>query len=320
MQQLMKPQRFLNKACIIRNPEKQLNPDGSAINPWTLCTVQQVEDFKSVVRVLPLWSTCIIPAVVISQHSFPVVQANTMDRHVSREFQIPAGSFVVFGIVTLTLWVVIYDRIIVPPLSKITGRPRGFSLKQRMGIGFFLSIIATATAALIETKRRHKAIDQGLQNNAKAIVDMSAMWLILQHCLTGLSEAFFIIGQIEFYYSEFPKSMASIGVSLFALGMGIGNLVGSLIVSVLERVTGKNGGESWVADNLNKGHYDYYYWLLAVLSGVNFFYFLVCSWIYGEEGLNKVHAEKEDDVDDDDDHTALGDEMLEKSPKISVIL
>ncbi|XLR06074.1 hypothetical protein HN51_060956 [Arachis hypogaea] len=35
--------RFLNKACIIKNPENDLNPDHSIKDPWSLCTVGQVE-------------------------------------------------------------------------------------------------------------------------------------------------------------------------------------------------------------------------------------------------------------------------------------
>lgn len=236
-----------------------------------------------------------MPAVIISQHSFPVLQALTMDRHLGPNFQIPAGSFTVFGLITLTVWVTIYDRIIVRRLAKITGRPRGLSLQQRMGIGLFLSIAAMAASAIIEAKRRGKAIEGGLQDDPMAIVDMSAMWLVLQHCLTGLSEAFCIIGQLEFYYSEFPKSMASIGIALFAFGTGFANLLSSLLVSVIGSATGKNGEESWVADNLNRGHYDYYYWLLTAMCVVNFFYFLVCSWMYGEEGLNKSYAEEEEE-------------------------
>jgi len=49
---------------------------------------------------------------------------------------------------------------------------------------------------------------------------MSAMKLVPQHCLTGLAEGLNLIGQIEFYYSEFPNTMSSIGVSLLALGSG----------------------------------------------------------------------------------------------------
>ncbi|KAA8534948.1 hypothetical protein F0562_029951 [Nyssa sinensis] len=222
--------RFLNKACIIKNPE-DLNPDGSASEPWNLCTVQQVEELKALIKVIPIWSTGIIIAVTISQYSFPVLQASTMDRHFISKFKIPPGSYGVFGILTLTLWVATYDRLLVPWISKYTKRPRGLSLKQRMGIGLFLSCWATAVAALVERKRRGKAIAEGLLEHPNEMVKMTAMWLVPQHCLTGLAEAFNAIGQIEFYYSQFPKSMSSIAVALFPLGMAVGNLLGSLIVS-----------------------------------------------------------------------------------------
>eukprot|EP00268_Persea_americana_P054500 TRINITY_DN6241_c0_g2_i3.p1 TRINITY_DN6241_c0_g2~~TRINITY_DN6241_c0_g2_i3.p1 ORF type:complete len:585 (+),score=95.96 TRINITY_DN6241_c0_g2_i3:52-1806(+) len=273
--------RFLNKACIIRNHEKDINPDGSASNPWNLCTVDQVEVFKSLVKVMPIWSAGIMNAVTINQHSFPVLQASTMDRHLSPKFEIPPGSFGVFALLALSIWVAIYDRMLVPLLARFTKRPRGLSVKQRMGAGVILASVATAVAALVERARRNTAIQQGVSENKYALVNMSAMWLVPQQCLTGVAEAFNAIGQIEFYYSEFPKSMASIGVALFSLSMAVGNLVGVLIVQIVDKFSRIGGKESWVADNLNKGHYDYYYWILSLLCAINFPYFLYCSWAYG---------------------------------------
>ncbi|CAI0390057.1 unnamed protein product [Linum tenue] len=130
---------------------------------------------------------------------------------------------------------------------------------------------------------------------------MSANWLIPQHCLTGLGEAFSIIGQIEFYYSQFPPSMRSVAMALVSLGLGAGNLAGSLIVSVVDDITGKGGGRvSWVGNDLNRGHYDYYYWLLAVLSVGNFFYYLVCSWAYGSDDRKLWDAVEVGSGDDDE--------------------
>ncbi|KAK4481226.1 hypothetical protein RD792_012109 [Penstemon davidsonii] len=269
--------RFLNKACIIRNSEKDLNPDGSSSNPWTLCSVLQVEVLKSLIKLIPIWSTGIMIGVTISQHTFPVLQANTLNRGLFSNFKIPPASFGLFGILTLTIWVAVYDRIIVPRLSKHPTKLQGIPVKTRIGIGLFISCLATAAAALVERTRRARALHEGLADTPKAQVNMSAMWLIPQHCLAGLAEAFNAIGQIELYYSQFPKSMASIAVALFALGMAIANLCGSLIVNIVDFVSKSGGKESWVSSNLNKGHYDYYYWILTCLSVVNLFYFVLCS-------------------------------------------
>ncbi|KAL0339040.1 UNVERIFIED_CONTAM: protein NRT1/ PTR FAMILY 1.2 [Sesamum angustifolium] len=272
--------RFLNKSCIIRNPEKDVRPDGSASDPWSLCSVLQVEVLKSLIQLLPIWSAGIMIAVIISQHSFPVLQATTLDRRFIGSFKIPAASFGLFGIITLTLWVSLYDRVIVPQLSKYTKNPRGIGFKTRIGIGLFVSCFATTTAALVERARRTRAIDEGLADTPNIQVNMSAMWLIPQHSLIGLAEAFNAIGQIELYYSQFPKSMGSIAVALFALGMAIANLVGSIIVNIIDAVSKRGGRESWVSSNLNKGHYDYYYWILTILSVGNLVYFIFCSRAY----------------------------------------
>nr|AAN60304.1 unknown [Arabidopsis thaliana] len=42
--------RFLDKAAIM-TPEEKLNSDGTASDPWKLCTLQQVEEVKCIVRV-----------------------------------------------------------------------------------------------------------------------------------------------------------------------------------------------------------------------------------------------------------------------------
>lgn len=177
---------------------------------WNVCTVKQVEELKAVIKVLPIWSTGIIIGVTISQQSFPVLQALTMDKHVFTEnIEFPAGSFGVFGILTLTLWVAIYDRILVPLLAKFTNRTKGLSNKERIGIGLAISCLAMATSALVEKKRRDTAVREGLAHKF-GTVSMSAFWLVPQHCLVGLGEALNAIGQIEFYYSQFPKDRKSV--------------------------------------------------------------------------------------------------------------
>ena len=75
---------------------------------------------------------------------------------------------------------------------------------------------------------------------------------------------------------------------------GVGNLAGALIVKVVQAASGRGGKTSWLVDDLNAGHYDYYYWLLTGYGVVNFVYFAWCCWVYGEEGKN-VEWEEDDD-------------------------
>ncbi|KAL5189557.1 Protein NRT1/ PTR FAMILY 8.2 [Glycine soja] len=160
-------------------------------NRWRICTVTQVEEFKSFIRVLPVWASTIALSVSYAQLStFFLSQANIMDRTLGTHFKIPAGSVPVFSAITLIL-VPIYEKFIVPSLRNITGHHRGITSLQRMGVGLFVLIFAMASAALVERKRRdHKSLK------------MSVFWLLPQFFLMGAAEVFTYVGQLEFFYDE----------------------------------------------------------------------------------------------------------------------
>ncbi|KAJ0932033.1 putative proton-dependent oligopeptide transporter family, major facilitator superfamily [Helianthus annuus] len=260
---------------------RDLNLDSLEVDPWSVSTVKKVESLKSLILVLPLWSTGILIFTTITQ-SFPTLQAKTMNRYVTPWFEIPAASFSLFLILTLTLWVTFYDCILVPFLAKYTHQPRGFHPKSRMGIGLAISTVGMIVSAIVETKRRDLA-------GPNTTVDMSAMWLVPQYALLGLAEAFNSIGQMEFYYSELPKSMSSIAIAMFMVSNAISGLVGSLLINVVDAVTTKRGNTSWLSSDINEGHLDYYYWLLCFLNLLNFFYYLVCCRIYRSSSLSGRH-------------------------------
>ncbi|CAN0826352.1 Protein NRT1/ PTR FAMILY 1.2 [Linum grandiflorum] len=259
--------RFLNKACIIRNPDEDLTVEGRASNPWRLCTVDQVEDLKSLIRIVPIWSTGMIMAIDINQGSFQTIMATNMDRHFLSYLQIPAGSFTVFTVAALALWVVIYDKVLIPIGSKIRGKPSRLTTKQRMGIGILLSSLSMAALAGVESLRRRIA-NRGLEK-------LSAMWMMPHLVLLGVAEGMNGTAQSEFYYTELPESMRSISTTLWGMAMAGASLASSLIMSAVDELT------SWTGSDINEGHYDYYYWLLAFLSFANFMYYWACSEAYG---------------------------------------
>lgn len=158
---------FFNKIlCIIfyQVPKQGLHNqkprEGLASQPWSLCTVKQVEELKYLLKILPIWSTGIFIAATISQHSLYLIQANATSRHhFTPHFQVQAGSFVVFTILTMILTIAVIDRAIVPIPSRHTRQPRGLTFKQRMGIGLAISCLATTVAALVESKRRKQGIN-----------------------------------------------------------------------------------------------------------------------------------------------------------------
>ncbi|CAI9100370.1 OLC1v1037351C1 [Oldenlandia corymbosa var. corymbosa] len=296
--------RFLNKACMVTDKETNPNPEGSISDPWKACTVEQVENLKALIKVIPIWSTGIILGATLSQYPIYVQQASTMDRRIYGNVKIPGATMTVFAVLSVGIWVTVYDRLLVPRIAKYTKNPRGLSYEQRIGIGLFMSCIAMTTVALVERKRRNVAIKQGVAENPFAVVNMSVFWQVPQYCLIGLAEAFNAIGQTELYYSLFPKNMSSIGVSILALGFAVGNLVGSFIVMVVKRVSGRGKHIGWLANNLNQGHYDYYFWILTAMSVVNFLYFMLlilfcnsCSdeELISDDGKDRAEETKEEE-------------------------
>ena len=284
---------------MIRDPATELSSDGTAPNLWSICSVEQVESLKTLLRVIPIWSTGIMILVTVGQSSFSTLQATTMDRYLTPNFEIPAASFTVATVVVLMIWIPIYDVVLVPFLARYSGQRRGISSKLRMGIGLVISCVAMAVGAITEGIRRRIAIEQGLDEQPAATLNMSALWLMPQYILFGFAESFNAIGQIEFYYSQFSKNMSSIAVALFTVGLAAADLVGSVLVNIVNSATSKGGKESWLSSNLNKGHLDYYYWLITILGFINFMYFLVCCRFYGssEDAKAGISDEGEDDIE-----------------------
>uniref|UniRef100_A0A0E0KHK3 Nitrate transporter n=1 Tax=Oryza punctata TaxID=4537 RepID=A0A0E0KHK3_ORYPU len=278
--------RCLDKAAIVSGPD-EVRPGGAApANPWRLCSVQQVEEVKCLIRIVPVWSTGIIYYVaVVQQSTYVVLSALQSDRHLGKSFQIPAASFTVFAMLAQTLWIPIYDRLLVPRLRKITGKDEGLTLLQRQGIGIALSTVAMVMSAVVEDRRRHIALTQptlGTTITGGAISAMSSMWMVPQLMVLGLSEAFNLISQIEFYYKEIPEHMRSVAGALAFCNLALGNYLSGFLVTIVHRTTG--AGSNWLAQDLNKGRLDLFYWMIAGIGIFNIIYFMICAKWYRFKG------------------------------------
>nr|XP_043624487.1 protein NRT1/ PTR FAMILY 8.3-like [Erigeron canadensis] len=268
--------KCLDKAAVVSSME---HGNEYYSNPWRLCTVTQVEEFKILIRMFPIWATGIVFSAVYAQMSTLFVeQGMAMDTRIG-SFTLPAASLTTFDVISVIIWVPIYDRLIVPIARKFTGEGRGFSELQRMGIGLFLSIFCMAAAALVEIKRLDIARSHYLVNQSVA-VPMNVFWQAPQYIFLGAAEVFFFIGQLEFFYDQSPDSMRSLCSALSLLTTALGNYLSSFILTVVTYITARGGKPGWIPDNLNEGHLDYFFWLLAGLSFLNMLVYIVCAKLY----------------------------------------
>lgn len=251
--------RCLDKAAIMDDHEMASeNRD----NPWKVSTVTQVEEVKMVLKLIPIWSTCILFWTVFSQmNTFTIEQATFMNRNIG-SFVIPSGSFSFFLFITVLLFTSLNERVIVRIARKITHNAQGITSLQRVGIGLVFSIIGMIAAALVEKKRR--------ENATHHMINIRAFWLVPQFFLVGAGEAFAYVGQLEFFIREAPERMKSMSTGLFLSTLSMGYFVSSLLVSLVDKAT----KGAWLRSNLNKGKLENFYWMLAVLGVINFLVFL----------------------------------------------
>ncbi|XP_059649771.1 protein NRT1/ PTR FAMILY 8.3-like isoform X2 [Cornus florida] len=269
----------LDKAAIVSVTETKT---GDFSNPWRLCTVTQVEELKILIRMFPIWATGIIFSAVYAQMSTMFVEQGMMMDTTIGSFTIPAASLSTFDVISVIFWVPVYDRILVPFARKFTGKERGFSELQRMGIGLFLSILCMSAAALVEIWRLQIANDLGLVDEDVA-VPLNIFWQVPQYFLLGAAEVFTFIGQLEFFYDQSPDAMRSLCSALSLLTTSLGNYLSSFILTLVTAITTAGGKTGWITDNLNEGHLDYYFWLLAGLSFLNMVVYVFFAKMYKQK-------------------------------------
>ncbi|XP_024021074.1 protein NRT1/ PTR FAMILY 5.10 [Morus notabilis] len=270
--------KFLNKALLATDG---LNED------MTVCSMDEVEEAKAVLRLVPIWVTCLVYGIVGAQcPTFFTKQGATMERTIVPGFDIPPASLQSFESLAILVSIPIYDRAIVPIARAFTGKPSGITMLQRIGTGMFLSVISMVIAALVEIKRLQTTQEYDLVDTPGVTVPMSVGWLVPQYLLFGISEAFTMVGLQEFFYDQVPTELRSVGLSLYLSIFGVGSFLSSFLISIIEEATGGDGRDSWFSNNLNRAHLDYYYWLLTGLSSVALFTYLYFSrsYIYNKKG------------------------------------
>ncbi|XBH64030.1 hypothetical protein VPH35_117885 [Triticum aestivum] len=282
--------RYLDKAATVTE-EDYCEPERMK-DPWRLCTVTQVEEVKCILKMLPIWMCTIVYSVVFTQMaSLFVEQGTTMDTNIG-SFHVPAASMSVFDILSVLAFIAIYRRVLVPVMARLSGNPQGLTELQRMGVGLVIGMGAMVVAGVVEVERlkRVAAPDQPSS--------LSVLWQVPQYALIGASEVFMYVGQLEFFNGQAPDGVKSFGSSLCMASISLGNYVSIMLVSVVTSLTAGDKRPGWIPGNLNSGHLDRFYFLLAALSLVDLAVYVACAmWYKGikldsneEKGKVPVHV------------------------------
>ncbi|XP_057949287.1 protein NRT1/ PTR FAMILY 4.6 [Malania oleifera] len=244
------------------------------------CTVQQVEEVKIILKILPIFACTIMLNCCLAQlNTFSVQQAATMNTKLG-SMKVPPASLPVFPILFIMILAPVYDHLIIPFARKVTNTEMGVSHLQRIGIGLMLSIVAMATAALVEVKRKRVASNSGPLDSANPL-PITFFWIAFQYLFLGSADLFTLAGLLEFFFTEAPSSMRSLATALSWASLAMGYYLSSVIVSIVNSVTDHSAHEPWLSgSNLNHYHLERFYWLMCTLSGLNFLHYLFWAYRY----------------------------------------
>ncbi|KAK3135867.1 hypothetical protein QOZ80_5BG0424500 [Eleusine coracana subsp. coracana] len=225
-----------------------------------------LEEVKLIAGMIVVWLTTLVPCTIWAQvNTLFVKQGSTLDRSVGSLINIPAASLGSTITISMLLSIPVYDRVFVPLMRTGNQNPRGITLLQRMGIGCALQVAAVACAYLVEVRRMRVVRERSVHGKGET-VPMTVFWMLPQYVLLGVGDVFNSVGILEFFYDQSPHGMRSMGTTFFTSGLGAGNFLNSLLVTLVDRVT---RNKSWIGDNLNDSHLDYYYVFLLLLSVLN---------------------------------------------------
>ncbi|XP_031104303.1 protein NRT1/ PTR FAMILY 5.6-like [Ipomoea triloba] len=280
--------KFFDKAAIVEDKA------GSS-NPWRLATVTKVEEMKLVINMVPIWVTTLPFGMCVAQAAtFFIKQGATLDRKIINGFEIPPATIYSLAAIGMIISVAIYDRILVPVLRKATGNERGLTILQRIGIGMIFSVTTMAVAALVERKRLHFVRENATSDS------MSVFWLAPQFLIIGIGDGFALVGLQEYFYDQVPDSMRSLGIAFYLSVNGAANFLSSLLITVVDNVTGKNG-RSWFGKDLNSSRLDYFYWLMGGITAANLCVYVLVARNYTYKNVQSKTTMAVADCDDADD-------------------
>ncbi|KAJ8434190.1 hypothetical protein Cgig2_004661 [Carnegiea gigantea] len=284
---------FLDRAAYVKSGDFY-NQELGIHNPWRLCPISQVEEVKCILRLLPIWLCTIIYSVVFTQMASLFVEQGAAMKTTISDFRIPAASMSSFDVLSVAAFIFIYRRVLDPIVGRVTKKTRGITELQRMGIGLIIAVMAMVSAGIVECYRLKYAPKDCPRCGPSNPSSLSIFWQIPQYVLIGASEVFMYVGQLEFFNDQAPAGLKSFGSALSMTSISLGNYVSSLIVSIVMKISTEDHMPGWIPGNLNRGHLDRFFFLLAALTTIDFVVYTACAKWYKSIKLEGKSDEESD--------------------------
>lgn len=214
-------------------------------------------------------------------------------------FQIPASSMSSFDILSVALFIFLYRRVLGPLVQMFKKKDsKGLTELQRMGIGLIIAILSMVSAGIVECYRLKYANQECTHCDASS--SLSIFWQVPQYAFVGASEVFMYVGQLEFFNAQAPDALKSFGSALCMTSISLGNYVSSFIVTIVMKISTEDDMPGWIPGNLNRGHLDRFFFLLAGLTAVDLLVYIVFAKWY-----KSIKLEGKNDEENDSDESKV---------------
>ncbi|KAK3025197.1 hypothetical protein RJ639_043534 [Escallonia herrerae] len=229
---------------------------------WRLCTVQQVEETKLVLRMVPWTMTFLMYGIVKAVgNTYFVEQGNDLKK------TLPIQVFVLMSYATSKVVSKVYDMALGKRIQAANIRVPD---AVKIGFGMAVSIFCCLIASFVETKRL-AAVDK--QEN------ITVFWLTPQFLLLGAMDGLARDGIEGFFSHQIrPLCLKTYVAALAEFVTGCGIILSVAFLLLARKVS--EGSERWIEHIIRKSRLVYFYEALAVLAAINFAFYVFIAWRY----------------------------------------
>ena len=166
--------------------------------------------FKSIARVLPIFAFMPIFWSLYDQSSSRwILQAMEMDRHFPMfNWTIDPSQTHAANPILVLIFIPLFSKVVYPMIDKVWK----LTPLRKVGIGFFITVFSFLVSAWIEVM-----IKRGMNPHI--------LWQLLAYIFLTAAEVFVYLTMLEFAYTQAPKRMKSLVMSLSLLSISLGNLL-----------------------------------------------------------------------------------------------
>jgi len=190
-----------------------------------------VDGMRSVFRIAMVFApTITFWALYFQYGSSWFNQAEQMDRNIFG-WHMESAQMEALNAILILILVPLFAYAVYPALAHLGLRP---TLLRRMTAGMFIAVPAFLSAAMIQ-----RWIESGQKPHIA--------WQVIQYVIIAVAETLVSVTALEFAYSQAPKRMKGVIMSMYTISIGLGSFATSLVTRNVDFASRTNYFLFWAA-------------------------------------------------------------------------